>query len=401
MPDSINFTKRIIDAIPVPQTRIEYADNKIPELRLRITPANTKSFCVYKRIPGSKPVRITLGKYPNLAPERARALAMRQLATISEGVNPNERKRVLAQTDITLKQAYDIYLSNKDLKDKTRYGYDSVFKCHLSSIVDKPLKLINREVVARLHREISSKAQADLTMRILRAVFNFAKGEFLREDGSSLHPDNPVGVLSHRKQWHNVGRKQTHLRPADLPVFFQALKDVKSAETLTGQSICDAMHFALLTGLRRSEIFALQWEDINFKAKVFTIYETKNSHDLELPLTPFISQIFEEAQKRQLSQYVFGGENIYGQVREPKKVVEKVRKLSGTECHFHDLRRTFATTAEHLDVGTYKLKRMMNHTTGRSDVTAGYTILTAETLRGSAIKVQNFLNEQIGESSGL
>lgn len=395
MPDSINFTKRIIDAIPASQTRIEYCDSKIHELRLRITPANVRSFSVYKRIPGSKPVRITLGKYPNLAPERARALAMRQLATISEGINPNERKRVETQTNITLKQAYDIYLSNKDLKDKTKYGYDSAFKCHLSSIEDKPLKLINREVVARLHREISSKAQADLTMRILRAVFNFAKGEFLREDGSSLYPDNPVGVLSHRKQWHNVGRKQTHLRPSDLPVFFQALKDVKSLETLTGQSICDAMLFALFTGLRRSEVFGLQWEDINFKAQVFTIYETKNSHALELPLTPHISTILEEANKRKVSQYVFGGENIYGQVREPKKVVEKVRKLSGTECHFHDLRRTFATTAEHLDVGTYKLKRMMNHISGRNDVTAGYTILTAETLRSSAMNIQTFLSRQM------
>ena len=45
-----------------------------------------------------------------------------------------------------------------------------------------------------------------------------------------------------------------------------------------------------------------------------------------------------------------------------------------------------------MDIGTYKLKRMMNHSTGRDDVTAGYTILTAETLRGAAEKIQDELN---------
>jgi hypothetical protein len=61
------------------------------------------------------------------------------------------------------------------------------------------------------------------------------------------------------------------------------------------------------------------------------------------------------------------------------------------DCNFHDLRRTFATTTEHLDVGHYKLKRLMNHVSDRNDVTAGYTVLTAETLRSSAIKIQKKL----------
>lgn len=78
-----------------------------------------------------------------------------------------------------------------------------------------------------------------------------------------------------------------------------------------------------------------------------------------------------------------------------KKIVAKVKALSNTHCDFHDLRRTFATTAEHLDVGTYKLKRLMNHSTGRDDVTAGYTILTAETLRPSVEKIQGYLMQRM------
>ena len=76
-------------------------------------------------------------------------------------------------------------------------------------------------------------------------------------------------------------------------------------------------------------------------------------------------------------------------------MVAKIKGLSATHCDFHDLRRTFATTAEHLDVGTYKLKRLMNHSTGRDDVTAGYTILTAETLRQSAEKIQSYFFQRM------
>lgn len=87
-------------------------------------------------------------------------------------------------------------------------------------------------------------------------------------------------------------------------------------------------------------------------------------------------------------EFAFAAENEYRQVREPKKVVAKVKELSGTHCDFHDLRRTFATTSEHLDVGSYKLKRLIDHSTGRDDLTAGSLVLTAETLRQPAEKIQ-------------
>ncbi len=59
----------------------------------------------------------------------------------------------------------------------------------------------------------------------------------------------------------------------------------------------------------------------------------------------------------------------------------------------------FATTPERLDVGSYKLKRLMNHSTGRDDVTAGYIILTAETLRQSAEKLQSYFYRRMARSN--
>jgi integrase len=394
-----NFTKQAIESLSLPDTRIEYRDDKLSELRLRVTSTGIKSFSVFKRVSGGRPVRITLGTYPGLSPVRARSLALKNLAELSDGVNPNEKRAEDAMSSVTLGQVFESYKRARKLKITTLRGYDSVVKNHLWKLVGKPLKAIDRRVIVDVHTGISSKAQADLTMRVLRAIFNFAKYEYCCHDGSSIFPENPVEILSHRKQWNNVRRRQTHLRPGELSVFYSALQEVRQQETLTGQSICDAMMFALLTGLRKNEIFALKWADVDLRAGIFTIYDTKNGLPLELPVTMYIDGLLREQLGSISSEFVFVAENEYGQVREPKKVVDKVKKLSDAHCNFHDLRRTFATTAEHLDIGSYKLKRLMNHSTGRDDVTAGYIILTAETLRLPAEKIQNYFSLMIASSN--
>jgi len=390
-----NFTKQAIDDLPLPETRVEYRDLKLPELRLRVASTGVKSFSVYKRVSGGRPVRITLGKYPSMSPVRARTLALKQLADLSDGVNPNDQRRVDAMSAVTLSEVYKAYKRSRKLRVTTLRGYDGVIRNHLRKFADKSLKLIDRKAIVEIHAGISSKAQADLTMRVLRAIFNFAKYEYCHQDGSSIFPENPVEILSHRKQWNNVRRRQTHLRPGELSIFCKALQEVRQQETPTGQSICDAMLFALLTGLRRGEIFGLKWADVDLRAAIFTVYDTKNGLPLELPITKHIDELFRKQKGRIPSEFVFAAENEYGQVREPKKVVAKVKSLSDTHCDFHDLRRTFATTAEHLDVGSYKLKRLMNHSTGRDDVTAGYIILTAETLRQSAEKIQSYFFQRM------
>lgn len=57
-----------------------------------------------------------------------------------------------------------------------------------------------------------------------------------------------------------------------------------------------------------------------------------------------------------------------------------VIKNSGVQFTVHDLRRTFITIAESLDITAYALKRLMNHKMS-NDVTAGYIIVDVERLR--------------------
>jgi integrase len=58
----------------------------------------------------------------------------------------------------------------------------------------------------------------------------------------------------------------------------------------------------------------------------------------------------------------------------------KVTKSSGIEFTLHDLRRTFITMAESLDISAYAVKRLINHKMN-NDVTAGYIVTDVERLR--------------------
>lgn len=79
---------------------------------------------------------------------------------------------------------------------------------------------------------------------------------------------------------------------------------------------------------------------------------------------------------------------------EPKTAVARVVALSGISFTPHDLRRTFITIAEGLDIPAYALKRLLNHKQA-GDVTAGYIIPNTERLREPMQRITDFIREHL------
>ena len=72
-----------------------------------------------------------------------------------------------------------------------------------------------------------------------------------------------------------------------------------------------------------------------------------------------------------------------------------VTKASGIHFTVHDLRRSFITIAEELDISTYALKRLMNHKMS-NDITAGYIVADVEGLRKPMQQINNYLLKCMG-----
>ena len=235
-------------------------------------------------------------------------------------------------------------------------------------LTDQVIKLIyfDENTVKKVHASITkrSKAQADLTMRFIRALFNFAKFEYRDENGVSHFEENPVHILSHLRAWHHVGRKQTYLNGQQIGAFLDAVDDVRNEGIATSMlfpiSVCDYIETALFTGLRKTELVQLKWEQVNLDERSFWVEKTKNGDPLKLPISPHLQSIFERRKEYQTeSPYVFNAVNNVGRIVEPKKVLHKVSERGEVVFSMHDLRRTFTTVAERIQTGTYTLKRLL------------------------------------------
>ncbi|KPH89755.1 integrase [Pseudoalteromonas undina] len=382
------FTELSLEKIESNGKRTRYYDNLLSGLILDVSVAGKKSFRVYKKIPGrDTPINVTLGYFPSIALDDARRMARKVMADIAEGINPNDLKRQFRAASITLKEAFDSYIESRDLKPITKRGYKQKMDCYLPDWHNKRLADINQTMILKRQREITSRspAQANYTMRLMRALFNFAKAEYKSSEGRSLFPENPVDVLSEKRSWNKVKRKTTRLRQSQLEPFLEALNKVRDEATLYRQNdrvaFCDYIEFVMFTGLRKMELLQLPWSQVFMEDKFYLLKDTKNGEDVEFPMTTKLIEIFERRKIYKVSPYVFGKATGKGWLVEPKKTLAKICELAKIEITLHDLRRTFASIAESNGISGYRLKRLLNHLTDQSDVTAGYTILTAEELR--------------------
>jgi hypothetical protein len=57
----------------------------------------------------------------------------------------------------------------------------------------------------------------------------------------------------------------------------------------------------------------------------------------------------------------------------------------------HDLRRTFISIAESLDISMYAIKAIVNHGTTSGDVTAGYVVWDIERLRKPMQNITDYI----------
>ena len=400
MAESVVLTKKIIDSTPLPLSgRTVLYDAKVPGLVVRITPAGSRSFLIYRWLAG-KPLRVTLGKYPAMTIEQARRAAQQSLAKLSLGVNPNQEKKATKIKGITLQQVFDEYKETRTLKALTMKDMERAMNEIFKDWQHKPISSLTRDAVVQLHRSAgqTSKARTNGAFRYLRALWNFAHAAYQDEAGNSLIPgENPVKALSELRAWHRVERRQTFIKPHQLKAWYQAVQE------LPGRDWADYFLFTLFCGTRRQEGLDLRWEHVDFIDKTFTIVDPKNHRDHTLPMSSEVEALLQrrknDASTRPAefrSSYVFvdaKGKRLSN----PRYALATAIKRSGVDFSPHDLRRTFATICDQIDLPAYALKVMLNHKNG-NDVTAGYVVVTVDRLRKPMQSVTDFIMQQVHTS---
>src|SRR5262249_18371033 len=147
------------------------------------------------------------------------------------------------------------------------------------------------------------------------------------------------------------------------------------------------------------EAAALTWADIDFQAETIFIRDSKNRQPHMLPMTEPLRKILDSRPKGSKKDLVFPSKRTKGMIKDLRPDLDKIAESeSDIEFTLHDLRRTFITIAESLDIPYYAIKRLANHKDS-TDVTVGYIVANVERLREPMEKISNFIESKIHEES--
>ena len=416
MAESVNLTTRLIELAQPPEKGQRFIrDTGQPGLALRVTASGTKSFVVEAWVNG-RSRRRTIAKVERIQLKDARRQAKQFVGEFAQGMDVVAEERNERKRSTTLAEVMEQYLQSRNLSPKTVRDYRGVMERTLADWQRKPVMHITRDMVQQRHAKITKDngpALANMAMRVLRAVLNYAAASIEDENGRPIITDNPVIRISATRSWNRIERRRTLIRPHDLPAWWRAVEALEEdprdskgrvftddaghqiRKGRKAEVVRDYLKFLLLTGLRREEAAQLRWSDVSLAGSYFTIPNTKNHEPHTLPLSDYLQAMLERRQKGTGSVYVFPSTGATGHLIEPRKQMAKVIKQSGVQFTIHDLRRTFVTIAEGLDIPAYALKRLLNHK-NNSDVTGGYIIVDTERLRPPMQKVTDFVLNAAG-----
>ena len=391
------ITKSFVDKLVLPDSREVFCrDSELKGFAVRVTSGGSKAFVLEKRI-NRKLKRITLGRYPEITAEMARKEALKYLGEIATGIDPIAKRMQAKSETMTLCQVWEDYKRVKsNLKPSTYTQYEMFLNGVLKDWKTKRLTNITKDMVSSRHSELlksHSPSYANTALRITSAIYKFARGQYEDNNGLSLFPHNPVERLGQLKAWAKENRRQTVIKPHELPIWYKHLQEMKFDTLAESHHVgADYMLFLLLTGLRKNEGAKLTWEHVDFADKTIHIPDTKNNEPLTLPLSDLLIDILNYRLRFKTNDYVFSSRKTQ-YLAYPEKAMRHLRKVSGVEFTFHDLRRTFITVAESLDISGYAIKRLVNHKNG-NDVTEGYIISNIERLRSPMQRITDFFKLQ-------
>ncbi|MBV2091695.1 MAG: site-specific integrase [Candidatus Thiodiazotropha sp. (ex Ctena orbiculata)] len=298
----IRFNKTNIKNLAPKPKRYEVADLEMPALRLRVTPGNIKTFVLLYRNAQNRQKRYTIGKFGDVTPESARDTAETLMAKVVLGGDPAAEKQEEKRKGEKLKYStLKGFLEKKfrpwaETNRKTGSHMTQRIESAFSELLDKPLDEISPWLIEKWRKGRFEQGRtvgtvnrdiATLKSCLSRAVdwhvideHPLRRLKLSREDRQGvvryLSPDEEKRLLlalnnrdkeikSKRTSGNNWRRSRRH---PPLPEITSTYSD-----HLTPMVI-----LSLNTGMRRGEVFHMQWRDINFANKTLVVHgETAKS----------------------------------------------------------------------------------------------------------------------------
>jgi integrase len=368
---TVDFVRRL------PEGPVDVWDSKLTGLVLRISSSGRASWAVvYGR---SK--KLTLGRVDALTPLEARELAQQVLGDVARGIDPMaaKRRRQASSLDTFLEQQYEPWASTHrrtgaDTVARVRAAFGQAF-CNRSLSEISAWSLEQWRTARRRAHISDSTINRDLDA--LRAVLTKA----LEWKVIDAHPMRDVkraklDVLGRLRYLtpDEEDRLRTALQLRDVSrrhgrERFNAWRFERGYKTLPPfgaypDHVTPIVLLALNTGLRRGELLALKWTDVDVVGRRLAVRgaAAKSGITRHIPLNDEALQLLREWQPCCSSEVlVFPGPdgNRMTSLKTSWLKIIKAAKLE--DFTFHDLRHTFASKLVMAGVDLNTVRELLGH----------------------------------------
>lgn len=394
---TMKLTQATVERLKPPASgRVEYFDSTLPGFALRVADSGHKSWVAFYRV-GGKLRRYTIGSlatYPKV--EQARALAGEAFRKADQGIDLAEENKAAkialalapAPAVDTFRAVAELYLSRHAKKNTKASSYKETKRILDRDVTpvwgDRQIGSIARRDVNELLDAIIDRGaavQANRTLARLRTLFNWAVDR-------EIIDATPIARM----------KLPTREKTRERVLSDDEIRDFWNGCGGLGQPFGPLFRLLLLTAQRRDEVGTMEWPEIDFERKLWTIPRDKAKNDQahEVALSDLAISILEELKKTRISTgYVFTT-NIKrpvsgfskAKLRLDTAMEKSARKARGLPVDdkpyrealgvadkdetpmqvpkwiLHDLRRTATTGMANLNFPPHVVDKILNHVSG-------------------------------------
>ena len=399
------LTKTFIDAIKPASRYFEVQDTEQPGLVLRVQPSGVLTYYARYAMPDGGRGRVRIAPVTALTPAEARLEAARAIALAVQGNDPQDLKRRAREArNNTLDNFLGVYqdrVHNRTTSDTVR-RMRSVFP----ELVNKPLREIRPMWVenwrgARL-REGRAPTGVNRNVACLKAILQkavewgvlsdnpLAKVRPLKTDNaprprylSQSEETALYAAINAREERRRQERDNFNKWREDRGLFpLPSLRDVPFTDHLAPMIL-----ISLHTGIRRGELFALRWEDVQLDGNPLITILGKTSKSGRTRHVPLSAMARETLSTWKAQGYgaglVFPNDGaVFTTVKKGWGALLKSAGISS--FRWHDMRHDFASKLVMAGVDLNTVRELLGH--ANLEMTLRYAHLAPERL-ASAVAV--------------
>ncbi len=227
---------------------------------------------------------------------------------------------------------------------KTHNTYAKQFKAIFEGRYLDEIRVVDIEKYKVEQTKTSAVATVNRKLSFLRSFFNKA-------------------IAWERYQGFNPVSKVKFLKENNTRLRFLEKEEISKLLSNSEGRLKEIITLALNTGMRKGEIFNLNWGDIDFTNRIIYLRETKSGEGREVPMNDEVCRVLKGIRRNPRSEYIFCYADGQRMMDIRRSFWTALRKSDIKNFHFHDLRHTFASQMVMSGVDLNTVRELMGHQT--------------------------------------